>query len=173
MAMPPGHPPLTPTAPADATVAEFVGLRAPKPASWVWRPPSQMRVANYTVPGQGGADAGELVVFFFGPGQGGAIQPNIDRWVGQFRAADGGAVEPKIEHLSVDEMKVTLVELAGSYMGMGMTAPADDTLFLAAIVEAPVGNVFIRLTGPSATVEANRADYMTMLNGLRRIGETQ
>jgi hypothetical protein len=129
-----------------------------------------MRVASYTVPGQEGSEAAEFVVFFFGPGQGGSAQGNIERWAGQFRSADESPVTPKVERLTVDEMPVTLVELAGEYMPMGQTWYSPDQLFLAGIVEAPAGSVFIRLTGPTATVEAHREGFMTLLRGLERAG---
>ena len=45
---------------------------------------------------------------------------------------------------------------------------APDQLFLAAIVEAPAGNVYIRFVGETATVEAGRGDFVTMVRGLRK-----
>ena len=67
----------------------------------------------------------------------------------------------------MDGMPVTLVELAGGYMGMTQTATPGQ-LFLAAIVESPRGNVYIRFVGPEATVEADRAAFDTLINGLRK-----
>jgi hypothetical protein len=46
-----------------------------------------MRRAQYKVPGPAGA--GECVVFYFGPGQGGDAQSNAERWASQFTQPGG------------------------------------------------------------------------------------
>ena len=43
-----------------------------------------MRLATYTV-----APDAECGVYFFGSGQGGSVEANLDRWIGQFLQADG------------------------------------------------------------------------------------
>ncbi len=127
-----------------------------------------MRLANFTVPGRDGADAAHIVVFYFGAGQGGTIDANIDRWQTQFQPDENNdLVEPIIERFEVNNMPVTLVEFAGSWMKMGATWFTPDQLFLMAIVEAPQGKVFIRFAGATATVEANRADFVAMVESLR------
>ena len=154
----------------DPGTARFLGLTAPKPVTWIEHPPSSsMRAANYTVPGRDGHEAAQLVVFYFGPTQGGTIEDNISRWRMQFQVTDSGDLpEPKIDRFEVDSMPVTLVELTGEWMEMGTVSFTPDQIFLSAIVEAPVGKVFIRFTGPTATVEANRNEFVEMLQGLRR-----
>lgn len=155
-----------PAASSDPKVASFMGFRAPKPETWIQIPPANnMQIVSYTVPGPKGEGAASLVVFYFGAGGGGGIQANIDRWTGQFVTAEGGPVEAKTEQFEANSMSVTLVELQGSYLGMG-TEPTPDQLFLTSIIGAPIGNVFIRLVGPVETVEANREAYMAMINGL-------
>lgn len=162
------RPAVTPPGGSSPTEASFLGLTAPKPESWSTFPPSSgMRAANYRVPGLEGAGPAEVVVFFFGAGQGGPVQMNIDRWVGQFQAPGGGPVEPVRSEMEVDGMAVTMVELEGEYRGMGSEFKPDRR-FVAAIVEAPVGRVFIRLVGPTATVKANEPAFATLVEGLRR-----
>src|SRR6476661_7628861 len=52
------------------------------PQAWQSKPPSSgMRLAQATIPGPGGP--ADLAVFFFGPGGGGPVDANIERWVGQ------------------------------------------------------------------------------------------
>ena len=65
-------------------------------------------------------------------------------------------------------MPVTLVELAGEWQEMGSVSFTPDQVFPMAIVEAPVGRVFIRFAGQTATVEANRDAFMEMILGLRK-----
>lgn len=155
---------------ADAREARFLGLVAPKPPTWIEHPPtSSMRLTQFTVPGREGQDAAHVVVFYFGPGSGGGIEENIARWEAQFRPeADGTPQQAVIERFEADGMPVTLVELVGDWMRMGARWYTPDQLFLAAIVQAPRGNLFIRFAGDHATVEANRGDFLTMIEGLRR-----
>jgi len=157
----------TSTSADDPAVIEVAGFRAPKPAAWIWTKPSmQFRTLQYTVPG--GADStlsGELIVSVFVAGDGGPIDANIERWRKQFRVGDGFA-EPKRSSAEVGPLKVEYVELAGDYMAMGAPAIKKDQLQLGAIVQAEGRNVFFRLIGPAATVEANRADFMKLVEGL-------
>lgn len=157
----------TSTSSDDPAVLECAGLKGPKPATWVWTKPSmQFRTLQYAVPG--GADstmAAELVVSVFVAGYGGPLDANIERWRRQFRTADGFA-EAKRSSTEVGPLKVEWVELAGEFMSMGAPAPKDGFRQLAAIVQAPGRNVFFRLVGPDATVEANRADFTKLIEGL-------
>ncbi len=154
----------------DPKTANFVGLTAPKPVTWIEHPlTGSMRAANYTVPGRDGNEAAHIVVFYFGPTQGGTIEDNISRWRTQFQVTDSGDLpEPKIDRFDVDSMAVTLIELVGEWQEMGTVSFTPDQVLLMAIVEAPVGRVFIRFAGQTATVEANREDFMAMIRGLRR-----
>jgi hypothetical protein len=154
----------------DPKLAKFMGLQAPKPATWIEHPPSGLgRIANYTVPGRDGNEAAHVVVYYFGQGQGGDVESNIERWQYQFRAEpDGTPQEPIVEQIEVGGMAITIVELAGAWMKMGQSWYTEDQLFIAAIVQVAEGSVFIRFTGQTATVEANRAAFTRMIDGLRR-----
>jgi hypothetical protein len=132
------------------------------------KPTSNMRVAQYKLPkAEGdGADA-ELVLYYFGQGQGGSAQANIDRWLNQMQQPDGSPSKEKakIEKITVNSMPVTTVDVLGKYNG-GMASPgaspsatpADMSNYRmrAAIIETPKGSYFVKLTGPQATV--NRWD---------------
>ncbi|MEC8855371.1 MAG: hypothetical protein VXX15_07180, partial [Planctomycetota bacterium] len=60
-----------------------------------------------------------------------------------------------------------LVELRGKYQGMGMPSPRGGMAFLAAMVRAPGREILhIRLTGPEATVDAAREDWLAFVGGL-------
>ena len=77
-------------------------------------------------------------------------------------SAAGVPVEQRVS------LPVTHVELAGEWKEMGSVSFKPDQVFLMAIVEAPVGRVFIRFAGQTETVEANRDAFMEMILGLRR-----
>jgi hypothetical protein len=98
----------------------------------------------------------ELVIFFFGAGQGGGTQANIDRWVGQFE----GTPESKTEEKEMGGKKVILLTAKGTYLESmggpfsGNKTPKADYTMLAAILPSDQGDVFLKLTGPTKSVEA-------------------
>ncbi|MBI2503566.1 MAG: hypothetical protein HYW07_10095 [Candidatus Latescibacteria bacterium] len=134
------------------------GLSVVLPEGWKpTAPTSSMRTAEYLLPGQGSGDA-SLVVFYFGPDQGGSVEANIDRWYGQFTQPDG---KPTQEHArrwgkSVGSIGATLVDINGTYTGGGMgggsNAPQPGYRMLGAILVAPRGPFFFKLVGPAAVV---------------------
>lgn len=179
--MPPGHPPvgmpgpaaqITPPPPGSGTGSTALVWDAPE--SWATEPPANpMRKAQYKVPGPAGD--GECVVFYFGPGQGGDPMANAQRWASQFKLPDGSTAERtmKTSQMSVGDLKVLKVEVAGTYSpGMSMgTAPPEDKpgyKLLGAVAEGADANWFFRFTGPEKTVEANRAAFDAMLKSLRK-----
>lgn len=141
----------------------------PVPAQWQAQPPaSNFRLAQFRVPAAPGAADGEVVVFHFGAGQGGSAAANIARWTSQFSGAAGQPVSPRAEAFTVGTLPATLVELSGSYArGVGGVsgAPRPDQTLLAAVVEAPEGNVIFQMHGDRATVEANRRAFVEMVKG--------
>jgi hypothetical protein len=153
---------VSPAVGADAPAmhrAQDAGLRYEVPASWERVPaPSNMRAAQYRVPGAAGN--AEAVLFFFGKGQGGTTEANLDRWYAQFTQPDG---RPSREAAvtttrTVNGLKVTSVDLQGTYtpaaMGGAAAGPQPDTRMLAAAIEGPGGPWFLRVVGPAATVQA-------------------
>jgi hypothetical protein len=178
--LPPGHPPLTsPSADLQAVEGTVLpggegeqSLAWTAPDGWVAEPPAnRMRRAQYRIPGLRG-DA-ECVVFYFGPGQGGDARANAERWAAQFTNSDGtpstGALKTRTSESG--GMKVLLVETRGTYAGGAMSGNAGTQpgyALLGAIVEGPDANWFFKLTGPEATVAAQRAAFALMIGSLVR-----
>lgn len=172
---------VTPTPAVKAAAAE-PGAAAMGPASaggLTWsdaaglvrrQPKSSMRAAEYGVEGDPQA---ELTVFYFGEGQGGAVEPNIARWIGQFTQPDGSdtAQRAKRSEIQVQGMSVSLVEATGNYGG-GMGAPGaapsgvSDAMLLGAIAVGPKGPVFFKFTGPRAAVTAARPAFDALIQSL-------
>lgn len=156
--------------PEDDKILILLGLTAPKPATWLWKPPTRsMRKANFVIPGREGAEAAELVVNHFPEAPGNTLQANLARWSKQFRMIDGGTPTPIITTYTADTMPITVVELSGEYMGMGGHWHQPDQRMLMTMVESPAGTIFFKLLGPDSTVEANRESYMKMVQGLQRV----
>src|SRR5690348_1474442 len=66
-------------------VSEFTFTRPAKwPALEIDPAMASMRKAQLRVPGENGAE-GEVVFYYFGQGQGGNAQANVQRWFGQFQ----------------------------------------------------------------------------------------
>lgn len=154
---------------APAGGATAAGITWTVPASWTAGPGSTMRVATYQVPAARGAEAAECAVFYFGQGQGGGTDANVQRWAGQFKEKPTA----KRERRTVGGMAVTLVAVEGTYTnpGGGMMQSQGEKpgyRLLGAIVEAPEGNVFFKLTGPAATVTAAQAAFDGLIGSLAK-----
>lgn len=95
-------------------VEDLGGITVSIPDGWDSEPPSNsMRKAQYRLSGDDG-DA-ELVVTHFGMRGAGGVDANIARWKGQFADSDGG----KIRKLTVSGMNVTVLDISGTFKGMG------------------------------------------------------
>jgi hypothetical protein len=140
------------------------GLHWTAPAPWKSEGARPMRAATYTVaPTPGDKDPAECAVYFFGEGQGGSVQANIDRWKGQFKPSDA-----KITKATIHGLPVTKIDVTGEYSGMGgpmAQAPAKPAYrLLGAIVEGPGGNIFVKFTGPAKTIAANQQKFEALLS---------
>jgi hypothetical protein len=141
------------------------GISWSVPARWLDQPPRPMRVATYSVPARAGGEAGECAVFAFGPGQGGTVDANIQRWSAQFE----GSPPPERAPRQVSGLAVHRVQISGTYLGgPTTTSPGKRPGYrlLGAIVEAREGLVFFKLTGPAATVTAAQAEFDALLASL-------
>src|SRR5262245_34829042 len=159
---------------AEALRSEAAGLRFRVPGDWARVPaPSDMRAAQFRVPRSGNdAEDGELVLFFFGKGQGGSADQNVERWTGQFTQPDGKPSKDAavVTIRTVNGLKQTSVDVGGTYkpapMGGAGGAEKPGWRLLAAVVEGDGGPWFWRLTGPDATVTAAKPHFDAMLASL-------
>jgi hypothetical protein len=160
-------------APAPSGEASAGGLTWRDAAPLTRRAPkSSMRAAEYGIEGD---ERSELTVFYFGPDQGGTVDANITRWLGQITQPDGSssADKAKRDERNVGGIQITLLEVAGNYSaGMAMPGapaqpPIEDALMLGAIAVGPKGPVFFKLVGPRASVEQAREGFRRMIDSLR------
>jgi hypothetical protein len=157
---------------SPSTTAATGDLHFKAPDGWVTeKPSSAMRAAQYKLPkAEGDSEDASLVLYYFGPSQGGPPQANIDRWISQIQQADGSSSKDKAktETITVNGLKVTTVDVSGTYtaeMAPGTGDKRNDANYRlrAAVVETPKGNYFLKLVGPSKTVgrwEQAYADYL-------------
>ena len=148
------------------------------PAAWKRvQPKSGIVETEFAIPSDGhGPDGGPL-----SPGRmtvmgaGGSVDANIERWCGQFSQPDGGDTKDKAstKKLKVAGRDVTLVDIAGTYKDSpggpfagGKTIDRPEYRMLAAIVEGPDGNYFLKFYGPAVTVEKHADGFRKMIEGM-------
>lgn len=153
----------------DGTAPMAPGMPGPVtfdlPEGWQDHPPSSaMRSAQARIPGEAG-DA-EMVVFYFGPGQGGGVEDNLQRWIGQMQVKEG--TQPERDSFQVGDLTVTHVTVHGtllpSGMGTGPSEPQPDSTLMGAVVVGPGGPWFFKVTGPRATLDDQRDAFLEMLH---------
>jgi hypothetical protein len=155
--------------PPGSTPTSAAGLGWSRPAAWTVEPASGMRVATYRVAPVGGdAEGATCAVYSFGPGQGGGVDANVTRWIGQFSPVK----DQKRSTRTVDGVPVSIADVAGTYTAHGgsMGGPQTDQpgwRLVGAIAESPGGTVFFKLTGPEKTVAAAKGAFDGMIGSLK------
>jgi hypothetical protein len=116
-----------------------------------------VRVAEYKI--NGSAGPAEMAVFYFGKNQGGGMEDNIRRWAGQFSDTGTSAPGAQVARIERDNLRIALVKTEGTYNpgSMGPMAPKSGpkenyALFGLVVEGGPEGSVFIKVTGPKATI---------------------
>jgi len=145
--------------PSEFTVG---GFSFERPSGWKWVvPASSMRKAQLGVEKADSAPA-EVTFFHFGPGQGGGVQANVDRWFAQFGNSNTGQREEKS-----GSTRIVHVEARGTFQsGMpgGPTTPLENYALRGAILEdAQSGDVFVKMTGPAPLVESAGSSFDEMV----------
>lgn len=168
---PQGHPQA-----AQQGSSEAGGIAWTAPSGWEAQGTRPMRVATYRIaPAKGDTDAAELAIFYFGAGQGGAVDANVKRWLSQFQKADGAPISEKdarTKKETLNGLSVTTVDVKGTYTGggpmMGPSTPRPGSRLLGAIVEGPQGAVFFKLTGPERTVASAEKGFRKLLESVKK-----
>ena len=92
---------------------------------------------------------------------------NITLWQSQFQVDEtGNFPEPIVNRFEANSFPVTTVELSGQWKDRGAVAFKPDQLLIAVVVEIPQGNLFIKFVGQTATVNANKEEFMAMIRGI-------
>ena len=163
-----------PAVSAGPATASAAGLKFEAPSTWISEAPSSsMRLAQYRLPGlEGDPEDAELAVFYFG-GQGGSVQANVDRWIGQFSNPDGSPVtDPRVSERNANGVPLTIVDVRGTYHQsqgpmMAQTTAKENYRMLAVVAEGPAGPTFFKLTGPQPTVDHFEESFNSFLDTLR------
>jgi len=123
------------------------------PEGWTRAADRPMREVTHVV-----GDA-ECYVTILG-GTGGGLEANINRWCDQMGApaktVDEVAALPRIPFLGTQAI---VVEIPGAYSGMG-DENVPEALLLGAVCMLGDASVFVKMTGPRDTVEAEREAFL-------------
>jgi hypothetical protein len=156
----------------------LLGYRSIVPSGWVSRTPSStMRLAEFSVPSGDSSAGADVVVYFFGKGQGGTVAANLARWKAQFSTPDGSPVPETITRDTSGAFPITIAEYRGTYargIGAGDASNAKpNQALVAGVAETPRGTMFIQLFGPMDRVAAAKPAFVTFVKGLRDVGDKQ
>jgi hypothetical protein len=148
----------------DPATFDVAGLTFTRPTEWKWvEVTSPMRKAQLKVPGAKPEQSADIIFFHFGAGAGGDIKANADRWLAQFKSAEGAS---KVETNAINDTKVTLVTTEGTFssgMPGGPTTPLENQALLGAIIESAEGNIFVKMTGPAELVKGSRERFIEFI----------
>ncbi|MDF1544756.1 MAG: membrane lipoprotein lipid attachment site-containing protein [bacterium] len=159
----------------DGESVSIAGITFTPPSQWTDYGASDMKAAYYSFgPLENEVDSATVAVFYFGEGKGGSVESNLERWINQTAMPDGrdphtGAIQYELE---VDGMKVHMLSIFGFYevsMGGPMSRQKENKenyRLVGAIVEAPQGNVFFKLTGPDYTARIMIEGFMPMIKAI-------
>jgi hypothetical protein len=152
-------------------VAEIDGLVSTAPADWEEQPAGGMRHKQFLLkPAKADERKTELIIFFFGAGQGGSAADNLTRWKSMFEKA-----EPVVTEETIGGAKATIVELSGTYLSrprpMDTSTPPErlaEHRMIGVVLETPHGPYFMRLLGPDRTVQSHKPAFLKWLRGLKK-----
>jgi hypothetical protein len=158
---------------AGVSAESAAGLRWVAPAGWKAEAARPMRAATYTIAlAAGDRGVAECVVNYFGPGQGGTVEANVQRWQAQMLGVDGKPAHSSVTTRVVRGVRITVVDSSGTYTGMGGpmaggAKPVGGYRLLGAIAGGRGGNVFFKLTGPAKTIAGQQAAFDRMLASIQ------
>ncbi len=143
------------------------GLSWTPPSGWRQAPDRQMRSVTYLLGPQGEA---ECYVAVLG-GDGGGLKSNLDRWRQQMGAGPLSSAElAGLERVPSLGGAAVLIDVPGAYRGMSGER-VEDALMLGAVLSQTNGGsaertVFVKLVGPTGTVEAERGAFRAFVQSL-------
>ena len=146
-----------------------------KQAGWIEEQPSAMRKAQYRLLKlNDDPEDVTVAIFYFGADQGGSVDANLERWYGQFIQSDGRPTKEtaKILKNNVHGLQQTTVDVSGTYLESmrpmgGPTTRKPKFRMLAGIVETPNGPWFVKMTGPTNSVDHWKESFETFMKSIK------
>ncbi len=154
------------------------GLESRAPADWQEeKPTNSTRLKQFRLSPIGDdKDNAEVVIFYFGVGQGGSAEENVKRWKGFFVPPEGKKIEDvaKVQKMKVGDVPVTYLDIHGTYSSRfppfdprAKTALHPNYRMLGVVFESKKGPYFIRMVGPADTVAQYKKGFDEWLKGFK------
>ena len=166
--------PGSPAAPGSAPT-QAGGIAWTVPTGWELGPEHQMRIATYRIHAiAGDPEDAECAVYFFGLGKAERWRPiSIAGRINSPGPMGTPRFPRKMEKRVIAGLKVSTLTASGTYLGAGGMMSQEEVKkpnfrMRAAIIEAPEGLVFFKLTGPLNTVAAAENDFNSLLGSVHR-----
>lgn len=162
--------------PTGSGPLDIAGVAFLPPEAWTDLGATQMRKASFSFgPAEGDTDAAEVTAFYFGEGQGGDIESNIARWIGQMDPPEGQEIQEVVRRSKMTTqtgLDIHFVEINGTHnrsmgggpMTGGRTKAYPGWRMVGAIIEGPEGNIFFKLVGPEMTAGQMEESFRQMLS---------
>jgi hypothetical protein len=137
------------------------------PGGWMAIAPTSDRLVNLRPAG----DPEASCYLSFLQGSAGGLEANVNRWRAQLGAGpltgDEVAALPRVTMLG---RPAALVEVEGSFSGMGGGPARPGFKLLGLVVSEPAGSLFLKFTAPAGVVELERENFLAFARSLRLAG---
>lgn len=154
------------------------GLESRVPADWQEEPPTnRTRLKQFRLSPIGDdKDNIEVVIFYFGEGQGGSVEDNVKRWKGFFVPPEGKKIDDvaKVEKIKVGDVPVTYLDIHGTYSFKfppfdpnAKTTLRPNYRMLGVVFESKKGPYFIRMVGPADSVAHYKRGFDEWIKGFK------
>jgi len=129
-----------------AANVDLKGMTFAAPAAWDRNENPNFVEAEFYLPGDDGNARMTIMP------AGGDKQSNIDRWIGQFKIAEGD--EPAVTEIDVDGKTATMVDIRGTFSGQrpGQGSAENQRMLGFIIPFSATNNYFVKATGPQGTI---------------------
>jgi hypothetical protein len=139
------------------------GLRWTAPGGWSESAPRPMRAVTFVIEGGGECYVARLA------GDAGGLAKNLDRWSQQMGGAGLSETElAALEQIPMLGRRVPLLALDGAFTGMDGEERGGHGLLGVAWIGAEQ-SFFVKLTGPSALVRAERDHFVAFVGSLEQV----
>lgn len=140
------------------------------PAGWTEQPATATRIANFKVDADTDAECYLTVL----PGTGGGVEANINRWRSQLSLEPYTPAEmAELPTLKVLEKDALYVGFEGTFTGMGGGEKKEGYKLLGVIFEDGGSAVFVKMTGPAAVVDREKANFEAFCASLKKTAAAQ
>lgn len=153
---------VAPVAAVPPAAASSAALRWTTPPGWVEEPASGMRLASFRVESGGVTGLCTIVQL---AGDGGGLEANIRRWMGQLKLP----VPPDAELHAFAERQETLRTrggFSGRVVDLGPLGPPEAPSMLALFLDAGGRTVFVKFTAPASWLGQHRAEFTALCESL-------